>query len=67
MLTGAYCLFVAITLFLLVMHAMHQEDQRGTERRCQELPHPVERRLQQRREPRPALAFLKWAIKALWS
>jgi hypothetical protein len=65
--TSSYCIFVVVVLYLLVMHSIHQEETRKAERRHQDLPHPEERRLQQRRKGRSTLAFLKWVFKSVWS
>jgi hypothetical protein len=60
-------ILVLIALYLLVLHAIHQEEHRTADRRQQDLPHPVERRIQQRRQGRTTLAYLKWVGKSVWS
>ena len=65
--TSSYCILVLLGLYLLVIHAIHQEEHRTADRRQQDLPHPVERRLQQRRKGRTSLAFLKWVLRSIWA
>ncbi len=65
--TSSYCIIVFIVMYLLVMHSIRQEEQRNADRRQQDLPHPEERRIQQRRKGRSTFAFLKWVARSIWS
>jgi len=65
--TSTYCIIVFIVLYLLVLHSIHQEEQRIVDRRQQDLPHPEERRIQQRRRGKSTLGFLKWVARSVWS
>jgi hypothetical protein len=65
--TSNYFIIVIVVLYVLVMHAIHQEEHRIADRRQQDLPHPVERRTQQRRKGRATVAFLKWMARSIWS
>jgi len=65
--TSSYCILLFIALYLLIMHSIHQEEHRIVDRRQQELPHPAERRTQQRRKGRSTFAFLKWVARSIWS
>lgn len=63
MLDTLYMSLVIIAFFALVIHAIHQEEQRKAERRRLDLPHPVERRHKDRRQ-KSMRAYLFWAVKA---
>lgn len=65
--TSTYCILLFIVLYLLVIHSIHQEEHRIADRRQKDLPRPEERRIQQRRMGRSTLAFLKWAVRSIWS
>jgi hypothetical protein len=65
--TSSYCILVFIALYLLVIHSVHQEEHRSADRRQRDLPHPVERRIQQRRKGKTTLVFLKWVARSIWA
>ena len=57
-------LLLALALFGLLFWAVHREDRRGRDRRKQALPHPVERRVRDRRSGRVGTA-LRWVVRTL--
>jgi len=65
--TSSYCILVFIALYLLVIHSIHQEEHRTADRRQRDLPHAVERRIQQRRKGRSTFAFFKWIARSIWA
>jgi hypothetical protein len=64
--TNDFILLVVIGFFGLVMYSIHNDEQRKADRRRQDLPHPVERRSQERRQRGP-YAYLVWGLRAQWS
>ncbi|WP_306602111.1 hypothetical protein [Geothrix sp. 21YS21S-2] len=65
MLDTLYFILVVIVFFGLVLHAIHQEERRKTDRRQEDRPVAVERRIGDRRG-NSALAYLAWGLRTRW-
>jgi hypothetical protein len=61
-----YILLLVVCFFGILMYSIHKDECRKTDRRQQDLPHPIERRRKDRRRKRPS-AYLAWALRSLWS
>ena len=57
-------LLVVVMVFACLLYCIHKEEQRKTERRQADLPHPLERRRQERRR-RGLGAALAWVGRVL--
>ena len=64
--TSTYCILVIAAFFALLFHAIHAEEKRCSERRKEDLPHPAERRRQDRRREQTRTARAFWALRARW-
>jgi len=60
-----YLILVVIAFFGLVLHAINQEERRKTDRRQEDHPVAVERRIGDRRG-NSALAYLAWGLRTRW-
>ena len=59
-------LVLVVVFFGLLLYAIHRDEKRKADRRQQDLPHPVERRVQDRRR-KGLPAYLAWGARTLWS
>jgi len=64
--TSDYCLIIIVVFFVLFFHSCHVEDKRRSDRRQQSLPHPVERRVRDRRGGWNTMAHAKWVARSIW-
>jgi hypothetical protein len=64
--TNDYILLVVACFFGLVTYSIRQDEKRKAERRKQVLPHPIERRKQERRRRSPS-GYLAWVLRSQWS
>jgi sensor domain CHASE-containing protein len=61
--TNDYILLVVIAFFGLTLYSIQKDEKRKSDRRQQHLPHPVERRIQDRRR-KSLRAYLTWGVRS---
>jgi len=64
--TSVYMILVIIAFFALVIYTIYKDEKRKAERRRLDIPHPVERRRQERRN-KTFCAYLSWIFRSLFS
>lgn len=64
--TSDYIILIIICFFTFVLYSVYKDEQRKSDRRQQSIPHPVERRQQDRRE-KGLYAYLAWVLRTQWS
>ena len=60
-----YVILVIIAFFALVLHSIHLDEKRRTDRRKRNLRHPVERRKADRRKSL-SFARIAWVLRSQW-
>jgi signal transduction histidine kinase len=65
--TSTCCILIIIVFFALVFHAIHLDEKRVSDRRKQDLPHPLDRRKEDRRKKTTRASRLGWAFQARWA